>query len=117
MGTQYDGYKESNYELSTSKKEQMPFVGEPTIGSLASDIQLTNKPFKEFGDKSNAFPLFKKNNQSYDADDMGELTSLSEMEMSNVHDASLDQLERDLMETQHKLQEQSQKASAFVKTQ
>jgi len=43
--------------------------------------------------------LFKKNNQSYDADDMGELTSLSEMEMSNVHDASLDQLERDLMET------------------
>ena len=32
-------------------------------------------------------------------EDMGELTSLAEMEMSNVHDASLDQLERDLMET------------------
>ena len=60
-----------------------------------------NKPYKEAG-----FPLFKKNT-SGDAEDMGELTSLSEMEMSNVHDASLDQLERDLMETQHKLQEQS----------
>jgi hypothetical protein len=48
---------------------------------------------------------------------MGELTSLSEMEMSNVHDASLDQLERDLMVSQHKLQEQSQKTAAFAKTQ
>ena len=44
------------------------------------------------------FPLFKKNEDG-DVDDLGELTSLSEMEMSNVHDASLDQLERDLMET------------------
>ena len=49
-----------------------------------------------------------------DAEEFGELTSLSEMEMSNVHDASLDQLERDLMETQQKLQEQSHKAAAFV---
>ena len=45
------------------------------------------------------------------------MTSVSEMEISNVHDASLDQLERDLMDTQQKLQEQSQKAAAFVKTQ
>jgi len=39
------------------------------------------------------------------------------MEISNVHDASLDQLERDLVETQQKLQEQSQRTLAFVKTQ
>lgn len=45
------------------------------------------------------------------------MTSLSEMEISNVHDASLDQLERDLVETQQKLQEQSQRTLAFVKTQ
>ena len=45
------------------------------------------------------------------------MTSLSEMEISNVHDVSLDQLERDLVETQQKLQEQSQRTLAFVKTQ
>lgn len=34
-----------------------------------------------------------------------------------MHDASLDQLEHDLMETQQKLQEQSQRTVAFVKAQ
>ena len=59
--------------------------------------------------------MFKKGDENVaDAEEFGELTSLSEMEMSNVHDASLDQLERDLMETQQKLQEQSHKAAAFV---
>lgn len=33
--------------------------------------------------------MFKKPAEN-DAEEMGELTSLSEMEMSNVHDASLD---------------------------
>ena len=37
------------------------------------------------------FPKFqKKGPHSNEADEMGELTSLSEMEMSNVHDNSLD---------------------------
>lgn len=125
MGTQYgDG---SKYDMSSAKKAEQPFLGgEGTIGSLASEIQLiNNKKGREYtlhGEKVN-FPLFNKNHPNYagnnsdDADDMGELTSLSEMEMSNVHDASLDQLERDLMISQHKLQEQSQKAQAFAKTQ
>ena len=43
--------------------------------------------------------LFKKN-ENGENEELGEMTSLSEMEMSNVHDASLDQLERDLMDTQ-----------------
>ena len=40
MGTQCDGYNknESNYELSAAKKDNLPFAGEPTLGSLASDI-------------------------------------------------------------------------------
>ena len=41
------------------------------------------------GEKVN-FPVFQKLAASDDAEDMGGLTSLSEMEMSNVHDASLD---------------------------
>ena len=39
------------------------------------------------------------------------------MEISNVHDASLIQLEKDLVDTQSKLQEQSQKTLAFAKVQ
>lgn len=82
------------------------FNGEGTIGSLASEIQLINsnnaRGERVNPDKVN-FPKFQKNTASCDADDLGELTSLSEMEMSNVHDASLDQLERDLMVSQHKL--------------
>jgi len=35
MGTQYDGF--SHYELSARKKDA-DFVGEGTIGSLASEI-------------------------------------------------------------------------------
>ena len=87
--------------MSAAKKEQQLLVGEGTIGSLASEIQLINS---KNGEKVN-YPVFQKLAASDDADDMGELTSLSEMEMSNVHDASLDQLERDLMISQHKLQE------------
>jgi len=34
-----------------------------------------------------------------DAEDLGELTSLSEMDISNVHDTSLIQLEKDLIDT------------------
>ena len=101
MGTQYDG---SKYDMSAAKKEQL-FVGEGTIGSLASEIQLINNHQIKNETQGN-FPLFQKHADD-DADDMGELTPLSEMEMSNVHDASLDQLERDLMISQHKLQEQS----------
>ena len=94
--------------MSAAKKEQQLLAGEGTIGSLASEIQLINSKNGAghvegqflLGEKVN-FPVFQKD----DADDMGELTSLSEMEMSNVHDASLDQLERDLMISQHKLQE------------
>ena len=81
----------------------MLLPGEPTIGSLASDIQIINskKPSDGFPDeKVNFPPVFKK---TQDDDDLAEMTSLSEMEVSNVHDASLDQLERDLMETQQKL--------------
>jgi len=42
-GTQYDGFKfdQSNYELSATKKDA-PFIGEGTIGSLASEIQIIN---------------------------------------------------------------------------
>lgn len=37
------------------------------------------------------FPKFKKKGTGdIEADEMGEMTSLSEMEMSNVHDCSLD---------------------------
>jgi hypothetical protein len=49
---------------------------------------VTNKPSDGFsGDKVN-FALFNKN-MGDDVEDMGELTSLSEMEISNVHDISL----------------------------
>ena len=51
-------------------------------------------------DKVN-FMLFNKGNA--EGEDLGELTSLSEMEISNVHDASLIQLEKDLFDTQAKL--------------
>ena len=38
MGTQYDGTRlESQYEASAAKNE-LPIIGEPTIGSLASEI-------------------------------------------------------------------------------
>ena len=126
MGTQYDGFGgttrllESNFELSAAKNNQeLPIIGEPTIGSLASEIQIINPKKQDgFAGEKASFPLFKKGDENVaDAEEFGELTSLSEMEMSNVHDASLDQLERDLMETQQKLQEQSHKAAAFVQTQ
>ena len=98
MGTQYDGL--SNCELTPAKKDS-GLVGEKTIGSLASEIQiLTNKRLNEgfSGDKVN-FSLFKQN-MGGDAEDLGELTSLSEMDISNVHDTSLIQLEKDLIDTQ-----------------
>lgn len=57
-------------------------LAEPTIGSLGSDIQTFKRPVNE--DKGN-FPIFNRD----DIEDMGELTSLSEMEMSNVVDTSL----------------------------
>lgn len=102
QGTQYDGYKfdgsGSNYEMSSAKKDY-PIPGEGTIGSLASDIQLLhNTKQASLPGESQKFPVFKKPAEN-DAEEMGELTSLSEMEVSNVHDASLDQLERDLVET------------------
>jgi len=97
QGTQCDNYKfdGSNYELSATKKDMA--LAEGTIGSLASEIQMINPGKKQDlqGEKVN-FPKFNKN---ADTEEMGEMTSLSEMEMSNVHDASLDQLERDLMDT------------------
>lgn len=57
-------------------------LAEPTIGSLGSDIQAFKRPPNE---EKGSFPIFNKD----DVDDMGEMTSLSEMEMSNVVDTSL----------------------------
>ena len=73
-------------------------MGEGTIGSLGSEIQIINSKREGSNhDKAN-FPVFQKNAHG-DVEELGEMTSVSEMEMSNVHDVSLDQLERDLMDT------------------
>ena len=91
MGTpQFDGFRfdQSNYELSAAKKDQ-PFIGEGTIGSLGSEIQILNSKREANNlDKGN-YPVFQKNGHG-DVEELGEMTSVSEMEMSNVHDASLD---------------------------
>lgn len=93
QGTQCDNY--TNYELSAAKKD-LALVGEGTIGSLGSEIQMivpgkkTQQDAALQAEKLN-FPKFKKKgNGEIEADEMGEMTSLSEMEMSNVHDCSLD---------------------------
>lgn len=109
LGTQCDGITRdgaSNYDISPNKKDQpFSFNGEGTIGSLASEIQLLSKKGDAYLDSKVTYPVFHKGgNTSADADeDLGELTSLSEMEISNVQDASLIQLERELFDTQLKL--------------
>lgn len=71
----------------SSNKKDFAIQGEGTIGSLASDIQLLHNTKGE----QSKYPLFKKNHEeNLEAEEMCELTSLSEMEMSNVHDNSLD---------------------------
>ena len=70
--------------MSAAKKD-FAIQGEGTIGSLGSEIQLIhNNNQGVLPGEQPKFPVFKN------AEEMGELTSLSEMEMSNVHDASLD---------------------------
>ena len=51
---------------------------------MASEIQLLSKKGDGYLDSKMNFPVFNKGNTSGDVDDLGELTSLSEMEISNV---------------------------------
>lgn len=121
LGTQYETaqanqntFRRQSGQLENSAAKTQ-LQNEGTIGSLGSEIQILSDK-KQRGDAVNQngekVLMFR-----HEADDMGELTSLSEMEMSNVQDASLIQLERDLVETQQKLHEQSQKTQAFAKVQ